>query len=427
MTQRGHDPRHGRLHGAGAGEGQAGRQARRHLGVRRACSTRCSPAAARSTAKTSPTRGRGDHARTPDLARCRRRRRRPSRRLVRAVPRARIRSTAARHRRALPTLLDGCTGAPARGRGSAGRGAVSRVSRALPASQRLAARGRIACSRYPALRTGRDAAPTAAHVPRLERRAPSGDRPARLARRHRPIGRPMVVSGDRPQRDSRSIWATAARTTGDGLSRRTCSGQFRRSGRRTDARSPSSRASGMVRQRPRSRAGHACVCDARCRRWRASRGLSARGARRVTSSVVRITGSSIYRVDATGGSRTLVTTLDGLPAQRRQPLSRRSSPDGRASAVPVADDRRRALRPRGVDRRRLGRDDLRGRVAGGPCGVRSGRGHLLVHADGNLMARPFDRAIRWNRAGEAFIRCGGRSVFLERRDRHGTRAVRRFA
>ena len=40
----GHDPRHGRLHDARAGARQAGRQARRHLGVWRACSTRCSPA-----------------------------------------------------------------------------------------------------------------------------------------------------------------------------------------------------------------------------------------------------------------------------------------------------------------------------------------------------------------------------------------------
>ena len=37
----GRDPRHGRLHGAGAGEGQDGRPARRHLGVRLSCCTRC--------------------------------------------------------------------------------------------------------------------------------------------------------------------------------------------------------------------------------------------------------------------------------------------------------------------------------------------------------------------------------------------------
>ena len=37
----GHDPRHRRLHGAGAGARQDRRQARRHLGVRRACCSRC--------------------------------------------------------------------------------------------------------------------------------------------------------------------------------------------------------------------------------------------------------------------------------------------------------------------------------------------------------------------------------------------------
>ena len=56
MTDARDDPRHRRLHGARAGQGQAGRQARRHLGVRRACSTRCSPAAAPSTATTSRRR-----------------------------------------------------------------------------------------------------------------------------------------------------------------------------------------------------------------------------------------------------------------------------------------------------------------------------------------------------------------------------------
>ena len=40
-ARRGHDSRHGRLHGAGAGAREAGRQARRHLGVRRACCTKC--------------------------------------------------------------------------------------------------------------------------------------------------------------------------------------------------------------------------------------------------------------------------------------------------------------------------------------------------------------------------------------------------
>ena len=37
----GDDPRHRRLHESGAGARKDGRQARGHLGVRRACSTRC--------------------------------------------------------------------------------------------------------------------------------------------------------------------------------------------------------------------------------------------------------------------------------------------------------------------------------------------------------------------------------------------------
>ena len=41
MTGLGVIARHRRLHGPRAGAGQTGRQARRHLGVRRACSTRC--------------------------------------------------------------------------------------------------------------------------------------------------------------------------------------------------------------------------------------------------------------------------------------------------------------------------------------------------------------------------------------------------
>ena len=36
-----HDSRHRRLHGPGAGAGQGGRQARRHLGASASCSTRC--------------------------------------------------------------------------------------------------------------------------------------------------------------------------------------------------------------------------------------------------------------------------------------------------------------------------------------------------------------------------------------------------
>ena len=39
--RRGRDPRHRGLHGAGAGEGTRGGQAQRHLGLRRACCTRC--------------------------------------------------------------------------------------------------------------------------------------------------------------------------------------------------------------------------------------------------------------------------------------------------------------------------------------------------------------------------------------------------
>ena len=41
MTTGGDDPRHRGLHGPEQAKGQDGRQAQRHLGVRRACSTRC--------------------------------------------------------------------------------------------------------------------------------------------------------------------------------------------------------------------------------------------------------------------------------------------------------------------------------------------------------------------------------------------------
>ena len=57
-TQIGHDYRHRRLHGAGAGARQARRSTRRHLGVRRRCCTRCSPAAAPSKATTCRSRWR---------------------------------------------------------------------------------------------------------------------------------------------------------------------------------------------------------------------------------------------------------------------------------------------------------------------------------------------------------------------------------
>ena len=58
MTHARHDPRHRRLHGAGAGEGQAGRPARRHLGVRLRALRDAHRRSARSTARTSPTRSR---------------------------------------------------------------------------------------------------------------------------------------------------------------------------------------------------------------------------------------------------------------------------------------------------------------------------------------------------------------------------------
>ena len=52
------DPRHRGLHGARAGAREARRPPRRYLGLRRASSTRCSPAGARSAARRSPTRSR---------------------------------------------------------------------------------------------------------------------------------------------------------------------------------------------------------------------------------------------------------------------------------------------------------------------------------------------------------------------------------
>ena len=86
-TQARDDSRHGGLHGAGAGARQGGRQARRHLGVRRACSTRCSPAGARSTARTSRTIAGGGARRASRTGRRCRAIPATVRRLLRAVSR----------------------------------------------------------------------------------------------------------------------------------------------------------------------------------------------------------------------------------------------------------------------------------------------------------------------------------------------------
>ena len=71
MTQARDDPRHRRLHGARAGEGQGRRSSAPTSGRSAACSTRCSPDAARSTARTSPTRSPRSSARSRTGARCR--------------------------------------------------------------------------------------------------------------------------------------------------------------------------------------------------------------------------------------------------------------------------------------------------------------------------------------------------------------------
>ena len=60
----GNDPRHRGLHVAGAGEGEASRQAQRHLGVWLSCSTRCLPASARSRGRCRRHAGRDSPRRT---------------------------------------------------------------------------------------------------------------------------------------------------------------------------------------------------------------------------------------------------------------------------------------------------------------------------------------------------------------------------
>ncbi len=63
----GRDPRHGGLHVAGAGAGEDRRQARGHLGVRRACSSRCSPGVRRFAAPNERgRRSRSVLTREPD-------------------------------------------------------------------------------------------------------------------------------------------------------------------------------------------------------------------------------------------------------------------------------------------------------------------------------------------------------------------------
>ena len=55
VTDAGHHPRDGRVYEPGAGAWARGRQALRHLGIRRACCTRCSSGGHRSRATRSPT------------------------------------------------------------------------------------------------------------------------------------------------------------------------------------------------------------------------------------------------------------------------------------------------------------------------------------------------------------------------------------
>ena len=67
----GDDPRHGGLHGAGAGARQEPSTSAPTSGRSASCCSRCSPGSARSTARTSPTRSAAVLTREPNWQRCR--------------------------------------------------------------------------------------------------------------------------------------------------------------------------------------------------------------------------------------------------------------------------------------------------------------------------------------------------------------------
>ena len=191
MTQAGHDPRHRGVHEPGAGARQAGRQARRHLGVRvRALRDADRPPRVRGRRRVRHARG-GSESASPTGARCRPRRRRRSAGCCAAVSQR----TA---KRRLRDIGDARLEIDERARAEPQPASAQRRRRRGDASARLVVGLALVVALAAAALCVWALRPTSPRRPRCASRSPRRRRPIRCRWRFRPTGR-RLSSWRRPK------------------------------------------------------------------------------------------------------------------------------------------------------------------------------------------------------------------------------------